>query len=64
MKQQEFMNTKLELIEKENLHLRLQQLCYLLNQPMQELGDRDPPPGLVLQEIEVPVNSDKVGNFT
>ena len=52
MKQQEYMSTKLELTEKENLNLREQQLCYLLNQSLQELGGKDPPPGLVLNEVE------------
>ena len=52
MKQQEFMTTKLELTEKENLNQRQQQLCYLLNQTLQELGDGDPPLGLQLPELD------------
>ena len=44
------MSTKLELTEKENLNLRHQQLCYLLNQSLQELGENDPPPVILFSD--------------
>ncbi|XP_076809101.1 tyrosine-protein kinase Fer-like isoform X2 [Clavelina lepadiformis] len=51
-KNQEFIGTKLNLVERQQTQVRQQQLHYLLNQTLQELGDGPASVGLDLPELD------------